>query len=309
MIGWLGLAAVTTSLVFAKAPPDERRYFQMSDEQAIDALIQKDYKKAPDDLKRRISMVSERFLGTPYRLEALGEGPEGDFDRDPTMNFHALDCTTFVEHVMAISLEPDLARARATLQKIRYKDGVVQYDMRNHFPEIDWIPNNEASGYLRDITREVAGEKTRTVSRMISKRDWYAQKDPKDLSAGFDTDTPEQRAARVKRWRELGSKYKDQEATLDYLPIEYLPEFVDRIPSGTIVNLIREPSKQEAYPILVSHQALVIDTPRGKMIRNAAFGRAVEDTPALAYFYKFFNVKWRLLGINLNEITAPSPRH
>src|SRR5438045_3508222 len=126
---WLLLA----SLAFS-GEPDQRRYFQLPDEKAVDGLIRDDYALAPADLQRRVSSVSERFLGTPYKLGPLGEGSEGEFDRDPTMTFKQLDCTTYVEHVMAISLEPDLTRARATLQKIRYKDGVVRYDLRNHFP-------------------------------------------------------------------------------------------------------------------------------------------------------------------------------
>jgi len=289
--------------------PDQRRFFQAPDERLVDELVRKDHAAAPGDLKRRVSAVSERFLGTPYKLGPLGEGPDGEFDRDPTISFRQLDCTTYVEEVMAISLEPDLARAKSTLQKIRYKGGVVRYDQRNHFPEIDWIPNNIAAGYLRDITREVAGEKTKSVSRTISKPQWYEHMEEKDLSAGFEGESAERKAARVARWRELGKQYQDEQATLEYLPMESLPEFIDRIPSGTVVNLIREPSAQEPFPILVSHQMLLIATPEGRVIRHAAFGKTVEQVPALAFFYRYFNAKWRVLGINLNEIRDPASKN
>jgi hypothetical protein len=123
-------------------------------------------------LPRRVEAVSELFLGTPYKLDALGEGPDGEFDRDPLIRFDAFDCTTFVETVMALSLESDLESAARTLQKIRYKDGQIGYATRNHITELDWVPNNVRAGYLRDITSEVAGRDAIEMSKTVSKRDW-----------------------------------------------------------------------------------------------------------------------------------------
>jgi hypothetical protein len=40
-------------------------------------------------------------------------------------------------------------------------------------------------------------------------------------------------------------------------------------------------------------------------VRHAAFGKEVEDVPALEYFYRYFNSSWPLLGLNLQEITKP----
>src|SRR5262249_12310126 len=153
--------------------PDVRRYHELPDER-IDELLREDFAKAPKDLRVRVGLVSERFLGTPYRQGPLGEGPDGGFDRKPLISFQEADCTTFIEHVMAMAIEGDRRRAKATLQKIRYKNGEVRYESRNHFPELDWIPNNISAGYLRDITREVAGDKARSVSRTVSKSRWYA---------------------------------------------------------------------------------------------------------------------------------------
>ena len=93
-------------------------------------------------LPQRVEAVSELFLGAPYKHGALGEGPDGEFDRDPLIRFDAFDCTTFVETVMALSLDSDLNSAMRTLQKIRYKDGQIGYATRNHFIELDWVPNN-----------------------------------------------------------------------------------------------------------------------------------------------------------------------
>src|SRR6185503_18942525 len=96
--------------------------------------------------------------------------------------------TTFVETVMALSLESDLSAAEATLQRIRYKDGQVDYVHRNHFTELDWIPHNVWAGYLRDITADVAGVDAVDVSKEISKREWYLQKTTASFEGNFSDD-------------------------------------------------------------------------------------------------------------------------
>ena len=255
-------------------------------------------------LKQRIEDVSKAFLGTPYKRGPMGEGPKGEFERKPLMNIGAVDCTTFVEQVMALALEGNISEAESTLQGIRYKNGVISYETRNHFPEADWIPNNIAAGYIRDITREVAGNKTRTVTRTISKAKWYSEKTEKDLW-GFDNLSPEKRTELVIKWRELGNKFPDEKITLDYLPLQDLPEFLNKIPSGAILNVVREPSKDERAPLLVSHQMFLIDTPKGKVVRDAVINKSVMDIPALQYFKVYAGVKWPVLGVNINEVHHP----
>jgi hypothetical protein len=139
----------------------------------------------------------------------------------------------------------------------------------------------------------------------ISKAQWYAQKTEKDLF-GFDGASPQERAELVRRWRDLGKQFPDQKVSLDYLPIENLQEFLDRIPSGTILNLVRDPETRGLAPVLISHQMFLIDTPSGRVVRNAAYGEYVKDVPVLEYFAKYAHSHWKLLGLNLNEIRNPN---
>ena len=131
----------------------------LSNAQIQDAVRRIDRQTA--SLAQRVEAISALFLGVPYKLGPLGEGPDGEFDRDPLIRFDAFDCTTFIETVMALALDRDLGAAARTLQKIRYKDGQIGYATRNHFIELDWVPNNVRAGYLHDITAEVAGRKFR----------------------------------------------------------------------------------------------------------------------------------------------------
>ena len=51
----------------------------------------------------------------------------------------SLDCVTFVEHTLAMALAPNENAISALLQKIRYKDGVIDYMHRKHFLLADWV--------------------------------------------------------------------------------------------------------------------------------------------------------------------------
>ncbi|HVC08322.1 MAG TPA: N-acetylmuramoyl-L-alanine amidase-like domain-containing protein [Elusimicrobiota bacterium] len=251
------------------------------------------------NLQDRIGVVSSYFLGTPYVLGPLGEGPRGEFDRNPIVSFSALDCTTFVEETMAFSLEPDLAKGTALLQKIRYKNGVISYPTRNHFASVDWIPNNIKAGFIKDITRDIAGSRTRVATKTISKSAWYAAKSAADLE-NISGLSPSQQDALVAKWRSLGAGMPDQEASLPYVPMDVLPEVLDSIPSGTIANLVR--ADNPSMPVLVSHQLFIIDKGGQAYVREAAYKDKVKDIPALEYFKIYQNSKWPLLGVNLDEI-------
>ena len=243
--------------------------------------------------------ASERFLGLPYVLGPLGEGADAEFDRDPLVSYRGLDCTTFVEQTMAFALGRNADDALNILRHIRYRRGRVAYEERNHFTETDWLPNNISTGFLRDITGEVAGSAARSVSKTISKRAWYAKKTEADLS-GFDWETAAGRAARAARLRALGANIPDQRVALNYVPLEDLPRLLGAIPHGTVVSLVREDRADK--PTLVSHQFFIFDGPRGKIVRHAAQGRQVLDVDAAQYIAGLSGSPWRVLGFNLAQV-------
>ena len=250
-------------------------------------------------LPQRVQAVSELFLGVPYKLGSLGEGPDGEFDRDPLIRFDAFDCTTFVETVMALSLDSDLNSATRTLQKIRYKDGQIGYTTRNHFIELDWVPNNVRAGYLHDITSDVAGRNAVEIHKTISKRKWYLRKSLVSLEGGF---TEVEKLRFVLKLRHLGRRFPDQRATLTVLPLKALPLALANIPSGTIANLVH--ANQRYKETIVSHQVFLIKKSDGWYVRHAASDKTVEDDPIdILAHYK--DSRWRLIGLNLNVLHDP----
>ena len=99
------------------------------------------------------------FLGRPYVAHTLESEPEG-----LVINFRELDCTTFVETVLALSRtvvryeNPTFDDYCRQLQNIRYRRGTINdYTDRIHYTS-DWIYENETRGHVRDVTKEIGGE-------------------------------------------------------------------------------------------------------------------------------------------------------
>jgi acetyl esterase/lipase len=127
------------------------------------------------------------LLGTPYVAHTL----ERTAKEELFTGRSELDCTTFVETVLAMSLctgenktltEKEFA---AQLQKIRYRGGVIDgYASRLHYAT-DWINDNIRKGIIADITA-VHSQDTDTVrlSFMSGHPDKYKhlRSDPENLT-------------------------------------------------------------------------------------------------------------------------------
>ncbi len=177
---------------------------------------------------------------TPYMADPLGEGPNGQISKAPLYRFDGFDCTTFVETVMALSFSTNANQFQQRINQIRYKNAEVDYAARNHFTSIDWIPNNSVQGFVKDITIAVAGKDTRWSQTWIDKASWFAKKG--------------------ENYIEMSQHFDRQLAQLAYVGKEDLlakPELVNRIPSGSIFNLVR-PTKVAGTRLDVSHQGFLI---------------------------------------------------
>jgi len=94
------------------------------------------------------------FLDTPYAANTL----EVTNEEELIVNADQVDCTTFVEYVLAMSLcdeqgdemmESDFA---TNLEKIRYRNGKINgYTSRLHYIT-EWVTDNVKKGTIEDIT-------------------------------------------------------------------------------------------------------------------------------------------------------------
>ncbi len=134
----------------------------------VDGLLEKDLGKA-------IVAVGKTFLGTPYVAQTLEIGETETL----VVNLHGLDCTTYVENVLAFSLllkegKSDFDSFTEELETIRYKNGKLDgYVSRLHYFS-EWIANNEKKGLLKDITSEIGGKEiNKKINFMSSHRELY----------------------------------------------------------------------------------------------------------------------------------------
>jgi len=127
------------------------------------------------DLGQTLVEVGKTFKGIPYIAKTLEVGETETL----VVNLTGLDCTTFVENVLALGLlvqndRLDYNSFTKTLEKIRYKDGQLNgYASRLHYFS-EWIANNEKKGLLKDITAEIGGKEiTKDINFMSTHRDLY----------------------------------------------------------------------------------------------------------------------------------------
>jgi len=126
----------------------------------------------------RIAKASARFLGTPYMERPLGEGDKAGVpkaSKGPRYRLDAFDCVSYVETVVALAMTNTEEDFRAEMDKIRYKDGKVSFEARNHFTSVDWIPNN--SRLFFDATEKISIRSllgpAQVITTKIDRQKWF----------------------------------------------------------------------------------------------------------------------------------------
>ena len=166
----------------------------------------------------RVLHAAQKFLGTPYQSATLEKNPEGI-----VVNFRQLDCTTFVEIVLALAYEakednPDFNGLADYLRLMRYRNGEISYLNRLHYFS-DWLYENQVRGMIMD--------KTATISRSV----------PLQLNLSFMSSHPESYPA-LKAHPDWVGKMQEIESVINkrnsysYLPKEYIEEVSSKIEDG-----------------------------------------------------------------------------
>ncbi|MCK0144233.1 DUF1460 domain-containing protein [Arenibacter sp. F26102] len=145
------------------------------DREAFNSKIRTISDLKTQDIGRTMVAVGKTFIGIPYVAKTLEIGETESL----VINFQGLDCTTFVENVLAFSLmvqnnEKDFDSFIDHLETIRYKDGQLNgYSSRLHYFS-EWIANNEHKGLLKDMTSQIGGvESTKAINFMSTHRELY----------------------------------------------------------------------------------------------------------------------------------------
>lgn len=249
-------------LVLAAAPRSPTK--APLDASKVPALV-KALRAAPTEAAC-VDAASGAFLGTPYVLDPLGEGPGTAPDPDPTVRYDAVDCVTYVAEVLALCRARDAAQVPAVLQAIRYRGTAATYADRNHFMESGWVPSNTRKGFVRDITAQVAGADLTHDARTVTLATWHHRTDAAQLTL------PDDRAP-------VGH------FDLQYLPLDKVMAHARDIPSGAILLVAHQSGPRATNRI--SHLGFAIRRGGEVFVRHASSLRhqVIED-PLAAFVRK-----------------------
>jgi hypothetical protein len=236
-------------------------------------------------LRERLLRVSERFLGTPYIHSPLGEG--SGVDPDPTFRLDAVDCLTFVEQAMAMSMARADAEVAGLLERLRYAS-TPSYEDRNHLMEAQWLPNNQRKGFVADVTRRYGGEDTVRVQKALTALTWTSRS---SMALGL-------------------SKARQPRGTynLDMIPLDKVMAHARQVPSGTILVVLREDLPLKATR--VTHLGFVVQKGKRTWLRHArrgvdGNGRVVDEDLETFLARNAKYDKWKVSGVSLYEARHP----
>lgn len=157
----------------------------------------------PKDSCRTLHFA-KKMLGVPYVAGTL----DGNDKEQLIVHLDQLDCTTFVETVLALTIAHNqnegnaFTNFKSALTFVRYREGKLDgYASRLHYFS-DWIKDNERKGILREVTSEssLAEEKTLWLDFMSTHSSSY-------LPMTKDTSLVQLIAAQEKAWQGVMVSY------------------------------------------------------------------------------------------------------
>ncbi len=259
------------------------------------------------DVSRRLDLFSQEFLGLPYGKNGpLGEGPDGLYDQDPLYRFDTFDCTTFVETIMALALSENTEEFESHLNNIRYENGIVDYFKRNHFTDLQWIPFNIKSGYLKDSTATIIPPaELKTAEAVINLPGWLRSHKIEQIIVPLAS--PQEKLQLLNDLKSHADEYSPLIAKVSYIEIKQIlkfPQLLLKIPSGTIVNFVRpnwDLTQTSGTHQNISHQGFLFHIKNTFYLRHASTAGKVEEVPFLDYLEIFRNHA-TLKGIHLMKM-------
>lgn len=159
------------------APGEVRFRHEETDTTIITKLLVDTYAEGRSvPTAKRIVSIAEKLVGTPYAAGTIEGTPE-----QLTVDMDEMDCTTFVENVLAMAMTLDERRTSwhdfiYNLERLRYRNGRVDgYGSRLHYIS-DWAIDNNHRGIIQEVTDRLGpgvGYQVKTLDFISSNRDKY----------------------------------------------------------------------------------------------------------------------------------------
>ncbi len=221
-------------------------------------------------VKEKIEIFNNLSIGTKYKSDPLGESRVAYYDKDPLINLRKVDCMTYVEQILALSLSESYEGALGILSKIRYKNGMIGFKNRNHYVVTDWLIANK--WIVDDITKKIAGNLTEKMTKIISRKGFFH-------NLNYD---------------KLGEDEKDIEYTTDFIPLKYIEEV--EIPSSSIIIFF-----QDRPGIFAKHMGFIIKKGHDLFLYHASsMAKKVEAVLLYDYVknYSKATVGFKIIKVN-----------
>lgn len=149
------LLIILPSNALAADPREVRWHNEAADTTTITRILVKATDLCASNPNQLVEFIGREFIGTPYKSGTLEGSPEA-----LTVNLEEMDCTTFMETVVALALTVENHRCSwidflDMLETIRYRNGYADgYASRLHYIS-DWVITNTHRGYIKDVTDRI----------------------------------------------------------------------------------------------------------------------------------------------------------
>lgn len=149
------LLIILPSNALAADPREVRWHNEATDTTTITRILVKATDLCASNPNQLVEFIGREFIGTPYKSGTLEGSPEA-----LTVNLEEMDCTTFMETVVALALTVENHRCSwidflDMLETIRYRNGYADgYASRLHYIS-DWVITNTHRGYIKDVTDRI----------------------------------------------------------------------------------------------------------------------------------------------------------
>lgn len=270
-------------------------------------------------IEQKIITVSNLFLGKPYNLGALGEGPNGEFDQNPLYRTDSFDCQTFVSTVLALANSSNLSEFQNNIKNINYKDGNVSYFNRAHFTNLDWNTNNQHNNFLEDYTSEIVDETGKPIAEsaytLIDKPNWFTMKNCESIKSTTKLSANKKQNL-LNKLHGLAANTSQEKSVIAFLPLNKLfstdgtpnQYLFDQIPSPSVIEIVTpnlDLYNKIGTNLDVSHLGIAFRRDNQLIFREASsykkFGIGVIDIPLIEYLKNYQNSK-TIAGINVQKI-------
>jgi hypothetical protein len=155
------------------------------------------------------------------------------------------------------------------LQRLRYRNGTVDFRARNHFMMADWLPNN--AWLIEDVTKLVGGHLTARMTKTIDRAAFLRKMGVRDASV---------------------AAIPPQTMTIDYIPKENLSAIKSKLQGGEMVCIV-----QNQPGIFIAHTGFIIRDRFG----NVLFRHASPRFDARQVIDEFFDDVVKQLGRDPNR--------